>query len=183
MKNILYWVDLEGFGPVGDDFLVKELAVLNNETKITDMYYFKVGDFYKLPESQRKQALYVKQNIHGLKFIDGLIDLEQPKVFEIIRSLCREAEEKNKVIAYKGTLHTNYIFKKLNYLHIAFNIETEFCPKYQTIILKYPEIYKKYKMRKCSRHFRLSNGIIGRCAMTKNYIYMEYFKSQNSSLS
>lgn len=175
LEDILYWVDAEGFGTVGEGFLIKELAVLNNETKTSRIQYFKVGNFHKLSKDHRNQALFLKRSIHGLKFIDERGDLTQNEAREIIKRLCIEAEKKNKFIAYKGAAHMDYIFKTLNFSHVGLNLETLDCLPYSKIISDYEFIYEKYKILHCSRHFYLNNGELGRCSLVKNYVYLDFF--------
>lgn len=166
--NVLYWVDAEGFGDV-QTFLLKELAVFDSNTQKSTLYYFKVGKFSNLNYEQRAKVLFLKRNTHGLKFADSPNDLPQAQARSIILALCRDAEAKNKFIAYKGSAHLSYIFKSLGYEHIGLNIEDLDCLPYKKIIHTHAWLYDKHMPTRCSKH-----GARGQCARMKINIYMDY---------
>lgn len=171
-NDILYWIDVEGFGNVGEQFLIKELGVLNNATNEIYIHHYKTQQY--LREISQNQASFSTKYLHGLSYLDLPDDIEQTESIVLIKKLCLEAKQKNKLIAYKGTAHLYFILKKLNFLDISVNIENFDCCKYVKIVKTQNWIFQLYKSQKCNRH---NNFKSSRCCAVKLLVYKKYIEN------
>lgn len=133
-KNKLrYLIDADGFH-VNGVFLVKELAVCDMLTQRIVLHRFRVGKFNKLPEQTRKQVVWLRNNIHGLDFIDGPLDAPQSEVDTVISTLAYNAHKNNELIGYKGGQYELDMLSRCGYGFLGINIELFGCPRLDILI-------------------------------------------------
>lgn len=177
-KTIKYLLDVDGF-TVSGKFLPKEMAVMDLDTGIVENQRYRVGNFYKLNDRDRKQALYVKNNIHGLKFSDERADLPQYRVLERVRELCAQAEIVDRKVGYKGGHYESDILREIGYAHVGFNIEYLDCPKFETIITHNPQWYDDAKIYGCGRHFIRDTRKTPHCPTIELLCFAKWLKVNN----
>lgn len=137
--KLRYLIDADGF-QVDGKFLVKELAICDLFTRRISLYRFRVGKFNKLNDQNRKQVVWLRNNIHGLDFVDGPLDAPQDQVDQLIVVLCMEAHNNNELIGYKGGRYELDMLTRCGYAHLGFNIELLSCPRLDVLIDQNPNM-------------------------------------------
>jgi len=154
---VVFIVDMDGFMSQ-KKFLCKELAYIDVLSHETYSFYFQVGRYTDLTQSDRITANYCIKNIHGLAFHDAPLDWPQTKVDDIFMFLSSEAMRRsingNGLVAFKGGHVELDVFRRLGLQNYC-NLEQLGCPKFSNIIETFPF---KYTNTMCSRHIRLTHN-------------------------
>lgn len=138
-SKLRYLMDADGF-QINGEFLVKELAICDLYTQQISLYRFRVGRFYKLSESSRKQVVWLRNNIHGLNFIDEPLDLPKEQLDILIKMLCVTAHSNNELIGYKGGRYEADLLMRAGFPHLGINIELLGCPRLDLLIDQNPKL-------------------------------------------
>lgn len=142
LGNVSHIIDVEYF-TVQSMPVAKELGIIDIKTGQLTSYYYKVGSFSKLNSFDRTNAIWLKNNIHGLLFRDELTDYPQINICEHIKTI-----DNLNVVAYKGGEFEKQL---LDYLGIAnVNLEAYNCPRYDQLVEHYN--IDAYNNEQCSRH-------------------------------
>lgn len=136
VPNIKYVIDMDGF-VVGNKFKCRELAVCDLEEHCYS-WFFKVGNFHRLSEKDRKTVNFCWRRIHGLKFTNktkrNIKVHDQEMVSVIVGSLAEAAQKEHKLIAFKGGNYEKNLLEELHYTNYI-NLEELGCPK----VVKLPD--------------------------------------------
>lgn len=178
LQRIRFMIDMDGF-MVNRNFLCKELAIGNMNDMSTQLYRFKVGSYYDIPEEQRFQIKWVRKYIHGLYYHDYVGDFDAEFLISTLLVICNICDINNWLIGYKGGQHEYNILKFLGYDHLAYNIELVDCPKVEHLIRNNIAVVDT-----CKRHSLIlhSNGLYvpAYCPKVKLSYFMAYLKSLTS---
>lgn len=157
-QRLKYIIDIEGFR-VNGKFYAKELGVIDVDNESVWSIYYKVGSFAKLNQQDRNQAIYLTNNVHGLRFEDEEDDEDQSSLLEDIRYLAERASYLGRCIGYKGGHYERDLLESLGYGRYAYNIEILGCPRFEYIANMCLSWYERAKKHQCSRHVNPS-GIL-----------------------
>lgn len=125
------FIDLQGFMGNNKTFILKELAIIdNNNCSIPNSYLFKSPYSYAaLGEKYKKQAYWIYKNYHGLSWYAGCIEYSEVSRF-IIHLL-----QNSHCIFVKG--YEKALWLKQFCGVDVINIETLNCPNLYSIITNY----------------------------------------------
>nr|WOJ45393.1 AmNV_68 [Apis mellifera nudivirus] len=151
ISRIKYLIDIEGFR-VGTQFMAKELGILDMDNYSVWSRYFAVGNFSALSARDRRQVIYLTNNVHGLRYEDEHDDEPQSAICEYVKILASHAASENRLIAYKGGHYELDIISNVGYAHCAFNIESLGCPRFEFIANTQKEWLRDGMIHKCLRH-------------------------------
>lgn len=169
-NKLRYLIDADGF-QVDGKFLVKELAVCDLYTQQISLHRFRVGKFNKLSEQNRKQVVWLRNNIHGLDFIDGPLDAPQSEVDNVISTLAYNALQNNELIGYKGGQYELNMLTRCGYDFLGINIELLGCPRLDVLIDQNPTLTQHM----CTQHRPLrKKGKISHCPQMEVLYFMNF---------
>lgn len=151
VSRIKYLIDIEGFR-VGTRFMVKELGILDMDERLVWSRYFAVGRFSDLTTADRRQAIYVTNNVHGLRYEDRPGDESQEMVHDLVRRLAKRAANEGRLVAYKGGHYERDLLREVGYGDCAFNIEALGCPRFELLANEHEDWYIMGKQYQCKRH-------------------------------
>lgn len=180
-RTLRYLIDADGF-QIDGQFLPKEVAVCDLYTRNISLYRFKVGKFNKLSEQNRKQVVWVRNNIHGLDFIDGPLDASREQLDHLISIICINAEANNELIGYKGGRYEFNMLSRCGYAHLGINIEMLGCPRLDLLIDQNPHLtgimcaYHRPLIKRPSTNTNATTNItkIPHCPQMEVAYFMDY---------
>lgn len=172
--QLRYLIDVDGF-QVDGRFLAKELAICDLRTRRISLYRFQVGKFNKLNEANRKQVVWLRNNIHGLDFVDGPLDSPAEQLDQLIVALCATAQANNEMIGYKGGRYELDMLVRCGYAHLGINIELLGCPRLEVLIGQ----NQQFTSVMCANHrpLRKKNGLdlkLPHCPQMEVMYFMNY---------
>lgn len=139
----IFIVDFQGFGVFNKDFILKELAILNNGYH----HHFIVTppcNLSVLPLSLKKQAYWLYNNYHSLSWNGGSINFTEVKTS--LRNNIR-----NGTVYVKGVEKAQWLREILNNENVEVkNVEDFFsCPNLKELKRIYPDQIKCQSHAKC----------------------------------
>lgn len=159
------FIDLQGFQFAKSNFICKEIAIFDDETKeIVHKIVKSPLPFECLSKDFQMQVRWLTENLHGLEW--GLEPFQLP--YEELSAFISRYVTFDDEIYIKGLEKKNWLCKilshryDLNYVDVL----TKNCPNFK-------ELKKTYHADYCCEHVGKTNGVV--CALQNvNVLYMWY---------
>ena len=158
-------IDVQGFKSLGNEFIVKELALISTDAKMYELHIFKPPcNFFDLPHHVQKQVLWLEKAHHGLFWGSGFRKYDQLKdIFanlKISGNVYVKGKEKQKII-------TDLLSKPdVNVI----NLEDLGCPNLQELKSNF---YQPQLIKPC---VFLHNPL--KCAYINVYVLLQWWKTE-----
>lgn len=170
------FVDFQGFKDNLNRFIVKEFALLTKNLKFHDT--IKSPNII-LDEKHKREAKWLIENYHGLKWSCGHISLS--KLCNIIRPILLD-----RTVYLKGEEKVNWLQyilgfnKKSTFKVNIINLDTINCP----ISLHKEDIYSQNKYHACKNHENIKNKKKPNChcAMTNVLILNDWYVGEQKKI-
>lgn len=154
--KIKYIFDCDGFSYSGR-FELKEIAIGNLDTSEIELYHAKLTkNFNQLTGKQKRGVCYCTYNLHGMDYSNERGDLPLGAIYDLLENYCIDADSNGRLIGYKGGHYELDILKKLNYAHLAVNIETFGCPRFDILCSTLDNTSRFFtRYAQCGKHRKL----------------------------
>lgn len=157
---MVYFIDIQGFNGPYNSFILKEIALLNDQDEFQHFIVHSPYNFNNLPPYLQSQAYRVYQKHHGLKWSEGFTPLES-----IITRFSEMLKEH--VIYVKGSAKIKWI-KDLFRLGENSNVQDlteEGCPNIENLRRTFPDV------KRCIVHH-------GVCALQNVLLFKMYLENK-----
>lgn len=161
-KNVI--IDVQGYKDWGNNFIVKEIAVLYNENEYQRFLIKPPYDFSYLTEGERKQVLWLQSYKHGLRWNEGV------NRYASVRTFLIENIDSHTNVYVKGVEKKKWITSLLGREDGVNNVEEIGCDSLDYLRKYYPT------NRRCT-----STSHSGVCALENVYLISNFLKNKAMS--
>lgn len=158
VSNIV--IDVQGFKNHKNKFIFKEIAVLYNLREFQHFVIKPPYDFSNLTKAEQRQANWLRDNYHGLKWNDGSISFNSVKKF-------LTSNVANSKIFVKGDEKKIWVSKLLEHKVPVYDLEKLGCPNLEALC------HENSTVLRCLSH-------TGNCAL-QNIFILRHFIDNNLS--
>lgn len=173
MSDNYAFVDLQGFKNNLNKFIVKEIAIITNETVYHKIVKATPIMLINLDEAHRKQTRWLTHRYHGLEWTQGSIALRdlRKEIYRILNA---------KIVCVKGVEKIQWLQEILGFnRHICEIIDIELIC-HTLPLSKRNKSSQEFHM--CNEHKALNPGLNGHCALQNVHILKKCFQKQHVQL-